>query len=235
MTSQLSSQHALSSLVTVLKLERSYQPSSRQVEAFASHFRSITSRITVRSPIDTTTLAVYFVRGLQEKLAKVLAAHCSLVTLQELDPIISAAEEMEAKPKLASKQYNGTAKAHPQVATVTAHCHYMVLHITCVYALTDHNPSFFGEIECMCHPCLAQRVRAFVDALIWRRKALNEWIRECDSPPCESVNECLDSLREAWIGAFTMFHQSWVVVALWGFDSSETTVIECNFCCKVQP
>ena len=74
------------------------------VEAFASHFRTVNSRITVGSPIDTTTLANFFVRGLKEKLAKALAAHCSLSIMQELDPLISAAEEMEAKLNLASKQ-----------------------------------------------------------------------------------------------------------------------------------
>ncbi|KAL3132205.1 hypothetical protein ABBQ32_008796 [Trebouxia sp. C0010 RCD-2024] len=55
-------------------------------------------------PIDTTTLANFFVRGLKAKLAKALAAHCSLSVMQELDPLISAAEEMEAKLNLASKQ-----------------------------------------------------------------------------------------------------------------------------------
>ncbi|KAL3154644.1 hypothetical protein ABBQ32_014091 [Trebouxia sp. C0010 RCD-2024] len=86
---------------------RSEIPTLKQtnsVEAFASHFRTVNSRITVGSPIDTTTLANFFVRGLNEKLAKALAAHCSLSIMQELDPLISAAEEMEAKLNLASKQ-----------------------------------------------------------------------------------------------------------------------------------
>ena len=74
------------------------------VESFASHFRSVNSRISVGSPIDTTTLASYFVRGLKSKLASALAAHCSLATMQELDSVISAAEEMEAKLNLAAKQ-----------------------------------------------------------------------------------------------------------------------------------
>ena len=45
-----------------------------------------------------------FVRGLKSKLASALAAHCSLATMQELDSVISAAEEMEAKLNLAAKQ-----------------------------------------------------------------------------------------------------------------------------------
>ena len=74
------------------------------VESFASHFRSVNSRISVGSPIDTTTLASYFVRGLKSKLASALAAHCFLATMQELDSVISAAEEMEAKLNLVAKQ-----------------------------------------------------------------------------------------------------------------------------------
>ena len=74
------------------------------VESFASHFRSVNSRISVGSFIDTTTLASYFVHGLKSKLASALAAHCSLATMQELDSVISAAEEMEAKLNLAAKQ-----------------------------------------------------------------------------------------------------------------------------------
>ena len=42
------------------------------VESFASHFRSVNSCISVGSPIDTTTLASYFVRGLKSKLASAL-------------------------------------------------------------------------------------------------------------------------------------------------------------------
>ena len=53
------------------------------VESFASHFRNVNSRISVGSPIDTTTLAGYFVHGLKTKLATALAAHCSLATMQE--------------------------------------------------------------------------------------------------------------------------------------------------------
>ena len=74
------------------------------VESFASHFRNVNSRISVGSPIDTTTLANYFVHGLKSKLAKALAVHCTLATMQELDSVISAAEEMDAKLNLAAKQ-----------------------------------------------------------------------------------------------------------------------------------
>ena len=82
------------------------------VESFASHFRNVNSRISVGSPIDTTTLAGYFVHSLKTKLATALAAHCSLATVQELDSVISAAEEMEAKLNLAAKQ------DHPSLAAV---------------------------------------------------------------------------------------------------------------------
>ena len=59
------------------------------------------------------TLAGYFVHDLKTKLATALAAHCSLATMQELDVVISAAEEMEAKLNLAAKQ------DQPSLAAVT--------------------------------------------------------------------------------------------------------------------
>ena len=81
------------------------------VEAFAAHFRNVNSRITVGSPIDTTTLATYFVNGLKGKVAKALATVTSLETMQKLDLVIVAAEEMEAKLNLADKQANPTLAA----------------------------------------------------------------------------------------------------------------------------
>ena len=54
------------------------------VEAFASHFRSVNRRITVGSPIETTSLASLFVCGLKDKLANALVAHCSLSTCKIL-------------------------------------------------------------------------------------------------------------------------------------------------------
>ena len=87
------------------------------VETFASHFRSVNSHISVGSPIDTTTLASYFVRGLKSKLASALAAHCFLATMQKLNSVISAAEGMEAKLNLAAKQ------DQPSLAAVTAPQH----------------------------------------------------------------------------------------------------------------
>ena len=83
------------------------------VEAFAAHFRNVNSRITVGSAIDTTTLAGYFVTGLKARLAEALATVTSLPTMQDLDLVIAAAEEMEAKLNLAAKQ------AIPSVAMVT--------------------------------------------------------------------------------------------------------------------
>ena len=81
------------------------------VEAFASHFRNVNSRITVCSPIDTTTLATYFVNGLKGKVAKALATVTSLDTMQKIDLVIVAAEEMEAKLNLADRQANPTLAA----------------------------------------------------------------------------------------------------------------------------
>ncbi|KAA6422958.1 MAG: hypothetical protein FRX49_06947 [Trebouxia sp. A1-2] len=74
------------------------------VEAYASKFRNVNSRITVGSPIDTTTLATYFVNGLKPKVSKALATNTSLDTLHDLELTIAASEEMEARLNLADKQ-----------------------------------------------------------------------------------------------------------------------------------
>ena len=84
------------------------------VEAFAAHFRSVNSRITVGSPIDTTTLATHFINGLKGKVVKALATVTSLETMQNVDLIMIAAEEMEAKLNIADKQ------AHPTLAALNA-------------------------------------------------------------------------------------------------------------------
>ncbi|KAL3158626.1 hypothetical protein ABBQ32_011378 [Trebouxia sp. C0010 RCD-2024] len=67
------------------------------VEAFATEFRNINSRITVGTPIDTTTLAGYFFSGLKKKVSNALTTHESLQTIHSLALLIPAAEEMEAK------------------------------------------------------------------------------------------------------------------------------------------
>ena len=60
------------------------------VEAFATEFRNINSRITVGTPIDTT-LAGYFFNGLQKKVSNALTTHESLQTIYSLDLLIPAA------------------------------------------------------------------------------------------------------------------------------------------------
>ncbi|KAL3153156.1 hypothetical protein ABBQ38_011909 [Trebouxia sp. C0009 RCD-2024] len=74
------------------------------VEAFAAHFRSVKSRITVGSPIDTSTLAGYFLNGLKKHIVAALTVTVSLATMQDLDLLITAAEEMDAKLSLFAKQ-----------------------------------------------------------------------------------------------------------------------------------
>ena len=75
-------------------------------------FRNVSSCITVVSPIDTTTLATHFINGLKGKVVKALATVTSLETMQNLDLVMIAAEEMEAKLNLADKQ------AHPILAAL---------------------------------------------------------------------------------------------------------------------
>ena len=79
------------------------------VEHFAALFRSTNNRVTVGSPIDTTTLAGWFVGGLKSSVSKAIVGHEPLSTMQDLDLVISAAEDMEAKLSLAAKQ------VHPSV------------------------------------------------------------------------------------------------------------------------
>ena len=74
------------------------------IESFAPHFRNVNSRISVGSPTDMATLANYFVHGLKKQSWLLLCQHISLPTMQELDLVLSAAEEMQAKLNLAAKQ-----------------------------------------------------------------------------------------------------------------------------------
>ena len=99
------------------------------VESFALHFRNVHSCITVGSPIDTNTLAGQFVCGLKSKLATALAAHCSLATMQELDAVISAAEEMEVKLKLAAKQDQPSLTAVVVMALPESHVVILLLEV----------------------------------------------------------------------------------------------------------
>ncbi|DBA79294.1 TPA: hypothetical protein ACH3X2_007814 [Trebouxia sp. C0005] len=74
------------------------------IELYASRFRNVNNRITVGSPIDTITLATYFINGLEPKVSKALATNTSLDTLHDLELAIAASEEMEARLNLADKQ-----------------------------------------------------------------------------------------------------------------------------------
>ena len=89
-----------------------YLRQTELVEAFSSHFRLVKSHITVGTPIDTPTLANYFVQGLNRRVSKPLAAHYSIDVKSDLELVIPTAEEMEAKLNLAEKQ------AHPSVAAI---------------------------------------------------------------------------------------------------------------------
>ena len=74
------------------------------VERFAALITSTNDCVTVGSPIDTTTLAGWFVSGLKPSVYKGIIGHEPLSTMQDLDLVISAAKDMEAKLSLASKQ-----------------------------------------------------------------------------------------------------------------------------------
>ncbi|DBA69136.1 TPA: hypothetical protein ACH3X2_013104 [Trebouxia sp. C0005] len=86
----------------------------KSVEEYATAFRQMNSRITVRSPVETTTLAVWFISGLKDNILRAMRTHESIATMHDLDLAIDAAISMEAKLNLASRQ------AAPSVAVATA-------------------------------------------------------------------------------------------------------------------
>ena len=80
------------------------QSSNMSVETYAATFRSTNSRITVGTPIDSTTMSGDFLHGLKGPIAKALATHEPMSTMQDLELLMAAAEEMEAEISLSSKQ-----------------------------------------------------------------------------------------------------------------------------------
>ncbi len=80
------------------------QSDNESVGTFSAHFRSVNSRITVGSPIDTTTLAGYFLHGIKSKIFKAMSGFVPMEAMQNVDLAIAAAEDMEAKLSLVDKQ-----------------------------------------------------------------------------------------------------------------------------------
>lgn len=73
------------------------------MEAYAATIISTNLRNTVCSPIDTTTLAGYFIAGLKRKVAVVLTANTDIAAMHDLQMVIKASVDMEVTLDLAAK------------------------------------------------------------------------------------------------------------------------------------
>ena len=87
------------------------QADNESVEIFSAHFRSVNSRITVGSPIDTTTLAGYFLHGIKPRIFEAMSGYVPMGAMQDVDLAIAAAEDMEAKLSLVDKQVQPSVNA----------------------------------------------------------------------------------------------------------------------------
>jgi len=74
------------------------------VEAYVAEFNAVNARIQFGTPIDTSTLAGYFMQGLKTKIAKSIAQTEPIEVTHDLVKLMSAVEGMEAKLNLADKQ-----------------------------------------------------------------------------------------------------------------------------------
>ena len=77
---------------------------SNSVEVFAAHFVRIRSRIVVGDQIDKSTQASYFMNGLNGNIKKVLTPLASVETVHDIELLMPAAIEAEAKISLSVKQ-----------------------------------------------------------------------------------------------------------------------------------
>ena len=80
------------------------------VEAYAAHFRSCAARIAaskVGTLVDSTTQAVYFLKGLNKLIVNKLEGKVSPDVMQDIDKLIDAAEKVEANLDMSAQQAKG--------------------------------------------------------------------------------------------------------------------------------
>ena len=80
------------------------------VEAFASKFRGIANRIVVGNPVDRTTQATWFLRGLNGRIMSRLQGSVEHTVMMDVDLVIAAAVNIEANLDVAAKQADGKGK-----------------------------------------------------------------------------------------------------------------------------
>ena len=80
------------------------------VEAFASKFKGIASRIVVGNPVDKTTQATWFLRGLNGRIMNSLQSSVDHTVMMDVDLVIAAAVNIEANLDVAAKQADNKGK-----------------------------------------------------------------------------------------------------------------------------
>ncbi|DBA81921.1 TPA: hypothetical protein ACH3X1_007634 [Trebouxia sp. C0004] len=89
------------------------QQNDMSVETYATQFRNCAARIAaskVGIPVDSTTQATYFLKGLKKLIVYKLEGMVSPDVMQDIDKLIDAAEKVEANLDMSTKQ----AKEQPQ-------------------------------------------------------------------------------------------------------------------------
>jgi len=92
------------------------QQNEMSVETYAAQFRSCAARIAaskVGTPVDSTTQAVYFLKGLKKLIVFKLEGMVSPDVMQDIDKLIDAAEKVEASLDMSAKQAKGQNQEQP--------------------------------------------------------------------------------------------------------------------------
>ncbi|DBA66557.1 TPA: hypothetical protein ACH3X2_002273 [Trebouxia sp. C0005] len=79
-------------------------------------FAKIAARIAaskVGTPVDSTTQATYFLKGLKKLIVYKLEGMVSLDVMQDIDKLIDAAEKVEANIDMSMKQAKGQNQERP--------------------------------------------------------------------------------------------------------------------------
>ncbi|DBA69436.1 TPA: hypothetical protein ACH3X2_012846 [Trebouxia sp. C0005] len=93
------------------------QQNEMSVETYAAQFRNCAARIAaskVGTPVDSTTQATYFLKGLKKLIVYKLEGMVSPDVMQDVDKLIDAAEKVEANIDMSMKQAKGHSQEQPQ-------------------------------------------------------------------------------------------------------------------------
>jgi len=93
------------------------QQNEMSVETYAAQFRNCAARIAaskVGTPVDSTTQATYFLKGLKKLIVFKLEGMVSPDVMQDIDKLIDAAEKVEANLDMSTKQAKGQNQEQPQ-------------------------------------------------------------------------------------------------------------------------